>query len=299
MGKKGKKAQAGKPKKPTPKDIGKRLDALVKQLEKELEGADMFAPLTPTEDCPICLVPLPRRQNKSYYKVCCGKTICHACVKENDAAIKVKNEKNAGNKDRPVIRDLCPFCRAPVPLSFGEALTQFEERKLHNDYRVFHSLAIIFDDGQHGQAEDKMKALDHFIRAIELGSPESPSEIASLYREGTLTSQNMERSALFTKVAAIRGNVEGRHNIGAIEYDERGNHELGIRHWKITAEGGSQPSLNALKAIYNADGEVPGKKFISKEDLDNVYRSCHEAQAEVSSEKRKKHWGSKNDKWKC
>ena len=33
MGKKGKKAQAGKPKKLTPKDVGKRLDALVKKLE--------------------------------------------------------------------------------------------------------------------------------------------------------------------------------------------------------------------------------------------------------------------------
>eukprot|EP00563_Minutocellus_polymorphus_P007163 CAMPEP_0181048480 /NCGR_PEP_ID=MMETSP1070-20121207/15459_1 /TAXON_ID=265543 /ORGANISM="Minutocellus polymorphus, Strain NH13" /LENGTH=59 /DNA_ID=CAMNT_0023127269 /DNA_START=201 /DNA_END=376 /DNA_ORIENTATION=- len=58
MGKKGKKAQAGKAKKLTPKDVGKRLDALVKKLEEELKGADLFAPLPPTEDCPICLVPL-------------------------------------------------------------------------------------------------------------------------------------------------------------------------------------------------------------------------------------------------
>ena len=48
MGKKGKKAQAGKPKKLTPKEIGKRLDVLVKKLEEELEGAEMFAPLPPT-----------------------------------------------------------------------------------------------------------------------------------------------------------------------------------------------------------------------------------------------------------
>jgi len=36
MGKKGKKAQAGKPKKLTPKDVGKRLDMLVRKLEEEL-----------------------------------------------------------------------------------------------------------------------------------------------------------------------------------------------------------------------------------------------------------------------
>ena len=40
MGKKGKKAQAGKPKKLTPKDAGKRLSVLVKKLDEELKGAD-------------------------------------------------------------------------------------------------------------------------------------------------------------------------------------------------------------------------------------------------------------------
>ena len=60
MGKKGKKAQAGKPKKLTPKDVAKRLDTLVKKVEEELKGADLFAPLPPTEDCAICCVPLPQ-----------------------------------------------------------------------------------------------------------------------------------------------------------------------------------------------------------------------------------------------
>ena len=52
MGKKGKKAQAGKPKKLTPKDISKRLDALAKKLEEEIEGADLFAPLPPNGGLP-------------------------------------------------------------------------------------------------------------------------------------------------------------------------------------------------------------------------------------------------------
>ena len=47
MGKKGKKAQAGKHKKLTPKDVGKRLDVLVRKLGEELEGADLFKPLPP------------------------------------------------------------------------------------------------------------------------------------------------------------------------------------------------------------------------------------------------------------
>ena len=199
-----------------------------------------------------------------------------------------------------MIQDSCPFCRALDPSSFGEVLSQCEKRKLYNDHRALSAMAAdAFYFGRHGQAENKMKALDYFIQATEHGSPESPTDIASFYGDGTLISQDMERSALFTKVAAIRGNVKGRHNIGVIEYGKFGNHELGIRHWKIAAKGGSQISLDALKAIYNADGKKPEKEFISKEDLDSLYRACHKAQEEVSTEERKKHWGSKDDKWKC
>ena len=81
MGKKGKKAQAGKPKKLTPKDVGKRLNALAKKVEEELEGADLFAPLPPIEDCAICLVPLSRKKSETCYQPCCGKEICKACYK--------------------------------------------------------------------------------------------------------------------------------------------------------------------------------------------------------------------------
>ena len=68
-----------------------------------------------------------------------------------------------------------------------------------------------------------------------------------------------------------------------------GNHEVGIRHWKIAAEGGMQLSLDELKDIFNADGKKPGKEFIRKEELDKVYRMCHQAQKEVESEERGKH----------
>ena len=44
----------------TKKALMKRLDALVKKLEEELKGADLFAPLPPTEDCLICCVPLSK-----------------------------------------------------------------------------------------------------------------------------------------------------------------------------------------------------------------------------------------------
>jgi len=106
MGKKGKKGQAGKPKKLTPKDIGKRLNVLAKKIKEELKGTDLFAPLPPAEDCAICLVPFPNFDAAICYQACCGKVICKACYKENEAAIKKQNEeKSAGKK----VAFTCPF----------------------------------------------------------------------------------------------------------------------------------------------------------------------------------------------
>ena len=147
----------------------------------------------------------------------------------------------------------------------------------------------IYRDGGYGEPKDDLKALDYYIRAVELGSPGACTSIGRCYREGCGVAVNKERSALFERIGTLRGSVLARHNIGFYEYTIFCNHEIGIRHWKIAAEGGSQPSLNALKSIYNADGKMPGKEFISKECMDSLYIVCHDAQEEAKSEEREKH----------
>jgi hypothetical protein len=147
MGKKGKKAQAGKPKKPTPKDIGKRLDVLTKNLEEELKGADLFAPLPPTEDCAICLVPLSRLAQNSNYWACCGNIFCNACNAERQALIKKQNGKNT-----------CPFCRG-ITSSEDEYGRQLEARALKNDHNALRNLGYYFKDGSCGLPKDDLKAL--------------------------------------------------------------------------------------------------------------------------------------------
>ena len=286
MGKKGKKAQAGKPKKLTPKDVGKRLDVLAKNLEEELEGADLFAPLPPTEDCAICFVPLSRMAVNSVYKPCCGNLICVGCVQTNEALIQKQNGKHT-----------CPFCREPPPTD-REYNRQLEARALKNDPDALMNIGGCLMEGSYGFPKDELKALDHYIRAVELGCPGACGKIGKSYREGHGVAINKERAALFERVGALRGDILALHNIGCNEY-MLGNHEIGIRHWKIAAEGGSQPSLNALKKIYNGDGKIPGKEFISQEEMDKVYRVCHDAQMEVKSEEREKHRGEDLHDMKC
>jgi TPR repeat protein len=140
-----------------------------------------------------------------------------------------------------------------------------------------------------GTVIDYLKALDCWIRAIELGSPDACGRIGNSYDEGKGVAINMDRAAFFYRIGALRGHIVARNNIAYSEYNNLGNHEIGIRHWKIAAEAGCQHSLDALKKIYNADGKMPGKQFISQEEMDTVYRSGHEAQMEVKSEEREKH----------
>ena len=297
MGKKGKKAQAGKPKqgtgtwpkKPTPKDVSKRMDVLAKKLEEELKGADLFAPLPPTDDCAICFIRLSRANQKSFYQACCGKIICEGCYGETEEFVKKQNAQNAGKKNKKPIFFTCPFCRAPelTPNDSEEDVRRLETRALQKDPVALRSLAGMYALGVEGVRMDALKALDCWIRAIECGCASSCNDIARLYEEGYGIFSDKKRAGLFERVGAMRGDVFARHNIGLTEY-KLGNHEIAIRHWKISAEAGYQPSLDALKKIYNADGKQPGKKFISKEYLELTYRACHEAQMEVKTEEREK-----------
>ena len=258
---------------------------LVRKLEEELEGADLFAPLPPTEDCAICFVPLSRMCSDTFYNACCGNFVCVACSKENNASV---NKRNEGKNSSKKVAFTCPYCREASPTCLFEEHAQYEARCLQNDPYAFTMMGELYRDGDHQVAKDDLKALDCWIRAVELNGADACICIGDVYDKGNEVTVDKERAALFWRVGALRGDVGARYNIGVAEYD-LGNHEIAIRHWKIAAEAGYQPSLNALRKIYNAGNKEPGEEFISKEYLDFVYRACHEAQMEVKSEEREKH----------
>jgi len=279
MGKKGKKAQAGKPKKLTPKDVGTRLNALAKSLEEELKGADLFGPLPPTEDCGICLVPLPRGGTKVTYRGCCSKRICNACVIENIRVIEKTNQAHT-----------CPFCRELEPSEATESIRRLVVRSSNGDGAAYNQLGNAYTDGIYA-TKDEMRALHYFILGAELGSAAACDNLGAFFQHSEFgLREDKDKAASFYRVGALRGNVLSRHAIGDLEYDEFGNHELAIRHWKIAATAGMQPSLTRLRDIYNANGKKPGKEFIGKDELDSIYRAGHDSQEEIKSEEREKHF---------
>ena len=285
MGKKGKKTRAGKP---TKKEITKRLDNLASNLKIEIEGADIFAPLQPTEDCSICFVPIARNMEGTFHTLCCGKSICYACEKENARFIETLNERNAA-KNKKGIEHVCPFCREPEgPLeNYAQQLETMAS--LGNDWAYFQlGSHYMYSDGLR-VLSNETKSLDCFIRAAELGSADACISIAAFcYPGARVTAADTEKATLFCRAAAVRGSVLAHDCIGRNEYGI-GNYETGIRHWIFAAEHGKQSSVNMLRSIYNADGKIPGKEFIPKEYMDKVYRASYAAQEEVYSEAREKY----------
>ena len=172
------------------------------------------------------------------------------------------------------------------------------ERASKEDARALFNLGAYSLDGKSGPPKDHLKAIDCFIRAIELGSREVCSKIVLCFHDGNGVAKDMNRVILFSRVGALRGDINARHNIGILEYQVLGNHDVAIRHWKISAEGGNQMSIEWLNRIFNADGKMPGIESISKEDMDNIYRAGHTAQEEIKSEEREK-YVREEDKFKC
>ena len=94
---------------------------------KPKEHPDLWKPHPPTEECPVCMVPLPLDNAKSMYFACCGKTLCFACCDEHDRALHVTNRKR-GKKKLPPLEFTCAFCRIPHHKSDSELISRLEKR---------------------------------------------------------------------------------------------------------------------------------------------------------------------------
>ena len=288
MGKKGKKAQAGKLKKLAAKDIRKRLDALVQRLKEELNNADLFASLPPTEPCPICLVPLSRFNEKSFYMDCCGSHVCQGCDRKS-CLFETKQFVASGKKEAEFVRK-CALCREPVPgdKGFVRQLEELASRKSSpKAARALFNLGANYLEGDYGISKDVFRALEYYIQAAEVGSAEACYDMGRIHQYGEGEFQiDMAKASLFYRVGALRGCINSHACAGNTEYFFLGNHEVGIRYWKIAAEAGDQQSLNCLRMIYGGKPVAPGSEFIAKDELERLYRDCHEAQESVKSEER-------------
>ena len=79
-----------------------------------MEDPELWKPHPPSEECPVCLVPLPLEREKTMYWACCGKLVCTACCAEHDRALTVTNRKREKKKKSSLAKNLRHFTRTPA-----------------------------------------------------------------------------------------------------------------------------------------------------------------------------------------
>ncbi|EJK52768.1 hypothetical protein THAOC_27925, partial [Thalassiosira oceanica] len=118
------------------------------------------------------------------------------------------------------MNDRCPFCRTPVPADDASILAMIKKRVDKGDEEAIAHLGYKYYYGTLGLAKNVPRAIELWTRAAELGSQ-----------------------------AAMKGDVDSRHNLGADEYNN-GNNQLAVQHWMISAKMGYEKSLNYIKDMF-------------------------------------------------
>ena len=263
-------------------------------------GADgeLWKPHAPTEECPVCLVPLPLtialpsavRQSARTFWSCCGKTVCYACDMEHQRALAVTNAKRATKKLPPQPMS-CAFCRSPQEYDDAEIVERYQERSRKGDTEALCNLASFYSDGSYGLPKNDAKAYELLNRAADLGCVFAQSFLGqhlALNSRPQYTDYwpllafewHRQRGEGMLISAAKGGDVAARHTLGVLE-DERGNHSLAIKHYQLAAAAGLDHSMKALWSSFHGNQ-------LSKVDLQNALRAHQAACDEMNSEERER-----------
>ena len=236
----------------------------------DISDDDLFKQPPPKEDCPICLLRLPLLASGSMYYACCGKIICCGC----GLAPVYDNLGNEINEKK------CPFCRTPVNMSDEKYNERLQKRVELGDAEATFILGNNYRDGENGFPQDYVKAFELYVRAGELGSAKAYDSIGYAYYNGSGVEIDKKKANHYYKLAAMRGNVYARHNLGTMEV-RAGDMKRALKHFMIAAEGGEPHSLKQIQKLYT-NGHA------TKDDYAKALRGYQVYLVEIKSTQRDK-----------
>ena len=175
-------------------------------------------------------------------------------------------------------RCLCPYCRAPQDTSDRETFKRLKKRVEANDAEAINLLGGHYYLGEFGLPQNYGRAMELWLRAGELGCAESYNNIGLAYHRGRGVERDMKKSKFYYELAAMRGNIVARYNLGHIEKDE-GNSDRAVKHWMISARAGHDNSLKCIRV-----GFMRG--ITTKNDFEEALRGHKEAKDEMKSDQR-------------
>ena len=99
------------------------------------------------------------------------------------------------------------------------------------------------------------------------------------FENGAVTEKDEAKSNYYLTKGAKLGQVKARHKLGS-NAAKKGEWDVALRHWKISASAGFKGSLNQILDSYN-------QGMLSKEEYENVLSAHQQTRAEASSAQRK------------
>ena len=244
----------------------------------ELHDEKLFKQPPPNHgDCPICFIRIPNLKTGSRYQTCCGKEICSGCV-------YAPLYDNQGNE---VDNKKCPFCRTPTPKSTDDANEREKKRVEKDDPMAIFNMGCYYDKGTNGYPQDYDKSLELFHRAAELGHAGACASIGWAYKYGRGVEVDDEKALHYYELAAMRGDVPARYNLGNNEA-RAGNIDRALRHYMIAIRSGNPNSLESIKKLYS-------KGYAAKGDYTKALQAYQEYFGEIKSPQRDKAAAARED----
>jgi len=252
-------------------ELEARLDNVLATVQTETADINLFAPITERDECPICLIPLPLKEDEIQFMVCCGKRICIGCrYKQTISEIKRDREKGVQKHDIK-----CAFCCQSSPTNRIKALKKLMKK---NNIQSFIQMSTHYKRGG-GVIQSDTRALEMYIRAAELGdSARAYGMIGHYYIEGTVVEQNKSKAIEFYEVAAKKQSVFA-HVMLAGFHGENEKMDESIKHLRVLASAGSQEAVDGLMMAYK-------EKLLSKEQLTQTLQAFQASNDEMKSKDR-------------
>jgi len=175
---------------------------------------------------------------------------------------------------------LCPFYRTPPPDLQKEEIERYKKRMELNDATAIYNVGSFYARGTHGLPRNRAKALELWHRAGELGDARAYTNIGCAYDFGEGVEVDKKKAHHYFELAAKKGNVLARHNLGVVEM-RAGNFGRALKHWMIAVEGGHAKSLDNIKRLYS-DGDATK----DEDDYKTALRKFQEYVGEIKSELR-------------
>ena len=152
--------------------------------------------------------------------------------------------------------------------------------------------------GDLGLPLDQTKCIDLLRQSADLGCPESQYQLGVFHKFGKMGLQvNEEEAIKYTEKAAEGGDLDARHNLGCTENDN-GNRTAATRHWRLSAAGGLQLSMDHLILYFE-------RGFLHHGDLSETLQAFYRSRGEMKSKDRDqfivhlKEIGEYEDEYQC